>query len=208
VDDFAGLSAAFGPLVGNHSLWCGQRASGSFVDDGYGNDWDECFESCEFNVTADITFSYEIHWDLEPDYDVAYAEYLDATNTWVPLAVSYYLGNRYSGTGFAAEVHVIPSGLLGSTVRLRFRVHSDGGWSDEDGLLDTNGAITVDDVTVENGTTLVNFEDFECEAPGDQLTYSGKWAAGSHATCSAEQPCEPPVRTETSTWGAIKALYR
>jgi hypothetical protein len=207
VDDFTGLPAGFGPLAGVQSLWCGARASGSFVSDGYGNAWDETFESCEFGVTTDVTFSYEIRWDLEPDYDYAYAEYEDVTSTWVPLAVSSYLGNRYSGTGSAFETHVIPFALVGPTVRLRFRVATDGGFSDEDGFWDSKGAIVVDNVTVKNGPTTINFEDFECEASFAQVTLSGKWGAGTHSTCAAAVPCHP-IRTETTTWGAIKALYR
>jgi hypothetical protein len=206
VDDFSGLPAPYGALDGNHSLWCGARASAAFADDGYGNSWDETFESCAFDVTGDVTFSYEVRWDLEPDYDVAYVEYLDAGNAWVPLTVASVWGDRYNGSGSASEVHVIPSAQLGPTVRLRFRVATDGAWSDEDGLFLSSGAIVVDNVTMRFGMNVVNFEDFECESQGAQITLSGKWAAGTHATCEPYVPCGS-VPTEEKTWGAVKALY-
>jgi hypothetical protein len=206
VDDFAGLPAGFAPLAGNHSLWCGRRAGPGFVSDGYGNDWDECFESCEFGVTSDITFSYQIRWDLEPDYDFGYVEYLNAGNVWTRFAVGSSWGDRYTGTGTASESFVIPAASLGSTVRFRFSVISDGSYSDQDGLWLTTGAITVDNVTVKNGAVVVNYEDFECESPGDQETYSGKWGAGAHASCSTPRSCGPLI-TRPTTWGRVKALY-
>jgi hypothetical protein len=91
-------------------------------------------------------------------------------------------------------------------VRLRFRVATDGAWSDEDGLFLSSGAIVVDNVTVRIGVNVLNFEDFECEAQGAQITLSGKWAAGTHATCGPYVPCGS-VPTEEKTWGAVKALY-
>lgn len=74
VEDFAGLYGGnFGlltPITGNHSLWCGVRASqSSYAGDGYGNDWNECWESCEFAIDpADslILVMYSICYQTQP----------------------------------------------------------------------------------------------------------------------------------------------
>ena len=90
VDDFAGLGGGqFGglvPLSGAHSLWCGTRtSSGPFsyaTPPGYGNGWEQRFESRAFPVTGAVTVNFLVHYDSEPSYDVTQFEYRSKTGTW------------------------------------------------------------------------------------------------------------------------------
>jgi hypothetical protein len=154
-------------LEGNQSLWCGAYNQMNpalcyyMTLPGYGNHWDQRFESVTFSTDADtMNFSWKISWDSEPgpEPEYTYVEYMDSTGQWVALPVN---GGTYSyqGVGVATESHQI-AGDIGSggaaATRFRFRFVSDGGWSDEDGLWDTDGACIVDSilVTTQNGDTL------------------------------------------------------
>jgi hypothetical protein len=188
VDDFAGLGGGnhgqLVPINGAHSLWCGVTASQSgYPSDGYGNGWDECWESCSFSVDPDsgIYISYSICYDTEPGYDFAYFDFHDGAN-WITL-------RTYNSRGCTQEFVSIPGSF--TSIKLRFRVVSDGGWSDQDGLYDSDGAIIVDDISVFAASQLINFEDFECEAVGDQRTLDGIWVAGAAGACLDTIPCVP-----------------
>jgi hypothetical protein len=198
VDDFAGLTDYFAPLEGSQSLWCGRRSAPGMCGNGYGHDWDECWESCEFSVSGDMTIEYDILYAIEPSYDFAYVEYRDVSDNWVQLA-------EYSGNGFSgySESFVVPSASLGATVRFRFRFDSDSAWDNEDCLSywTTGGACIIDNLAVKQGATVLNFQDFEVEPSGAQQTQDGVWVAGMHPGCN-------PIRVEPSTWGRVKSLYR
>jgi len=195
IDDFAGLPAGFAPIQGTQSLWCGRRAGPDFCSPGTGHSWDECWESCEFEVTDDMTFAFEIEYNSEAGYDYTRAEYLNASDTWVTLA-------QYWGDGAASENFVISSGLLGTTVRFRFLFQSDNSWDNEDCLTGfLHGACFIDNVSIEAGATQVNFQDFEAEPVFALETLDGKWQAGPHPGCA-------PIPVEQTTWGRVKSLYR
>jgi len=175
IDDFAGMSPPYQPLSGQQSLWCGTRGGsvycgGGGTFPGYGNDWNQGFESIEFPVTGSVTVSYLARFDMELDYDFAYAEFLDKNGVW-------QAADTLSGTGSGSRGFTIPPTELSNTVRLRFRFVSDDVYSDEDGLLDTNGALVIDDLAVSDSLGLVDFQDFEGGAVGDHRTPDGHWSA-------------------------------
>ena len=78
------------------------------------------------------------------------------------------------------ESFCIPDSLHSGSVKIRFHFTSDGSWSDEDCLWDTDGAIIIDSLTVKDATGIVVATDtFEDEAVGD--TESNDW-----------ENCSPP----------------
>jgi hypothetical protein len=217
VDDFSGLGGgSFGRLValeGSQSLWCGARPGADpllcayAVLPGYGHNWDQRFESVALPVEGDVTFSYKVRWDSEPNYDFTVVEYMGASESWTKFPVNG--GLDYNGIGELTESFVIDSLAAGSNIRLRFRFLSDGAWNDQDGLFDTDGAVIVDSVTVSDARGVVDFQDFEAEAVGALVTNDGDWGAdvpafGGYAALypALSLPQEDPCTVKmTFLWG-------
>jgi hypothetical protein len=223
VDDFAGLDGGgFGrlvPLEGTQSLWCGARPMpydpvfcGYATLPGYGNSWDQMFRTMDcVSVSDSVTVDFLIMWDAEPGYDATYIEADACDDDWVIFAGG--LGT-YDGIGSGFRSHRLPDSLNAGQVRLRFRFVSDGAWSDQDGLHDTDGAVIIDSLTVRDhaGIVLVT-ELFEAEGVGAQQTVSGNWESyvmpgyGDFAglfpggSLLQEDPC---VSNLTCMWAFIK----
>jgi hypothetical protein len=206
IDDFAGLGGgSYGLLYsmeGLQSLWCGARPAptilflcGYAALPGYGNGWDQSWVSKCWEVPLDeeLHWSYLVKWDSEPGYDATESQYATkgscdslghidniAASDWQTL--SYY-------DGFSGEIAVIdtvPIGHAGS-VKLRFWFLSDGAWSDQDGLWDTDGAFIADSSTVQaSGGWVYDYEDFEDESVGDMATTDGDWECQTLTGFSAE----------------------
>jgi len=168
-------------VSGTQSLWCGHKADsaapwcGYLALPGYGNSWNQYFETVGTGipVAGDVTFTFSAYYDSEPGYDYTYVDYADTSaGGWANL---YTLTG--AGTLLAAS-SVIPAGTLpSSTVDIRFHFQSDGAWSDQDGLWNTQGAIIVDDISVSDTVGVVNTENFETEAVGATATADGVWEA-------------------------------
>ena len=212
VDDFAGLGGGtFGgllPLAGARSLWCGTRTSTDPYDayatlPGYGNSWEQRFESRAFPVTGAVTVDFRVHYDSEPSYDFTQFEYRSKTGTWRKLL-------QFEGRGGSLATAIVPADSLAGSVRLRFRFTSDNSWSDEDGARDSDGAVIIDSLTVRDVGGVVDFQDFEGEAVGALSTADGDWAAsmgpafGNFAALfdgSAVLQQDPLVTNHTHLWG-------
>ena len=170
VDDFSGLGGGdFGrlvPLNGSKSMWCGARPD---LNDpymcswvrapGYGNGWNQMLVSDAFSFTGAVHFSYHGTFDSEPDYDFTYVEYDAGGGTWTQVA-------SFTGVNEDTSVtHIIP--LSTSRTKLRFHFTSDGAWSDQDGLHNTDGGAIVDNLRISDDTAAtIDFEDFESAAVG------------------------------------------
>jgi hypothetical protein len=185
VDDFAGLGGGdFGrllPLEGAQSLWCGARPdSGSSLFcryvtlPGYSNNWNQIFNTTGcLDVDGDVVLDFLIAWDTEAGYDYLYIESGLCDDSY------RFRLREYDGIGEELAHHVVPDSLHSGDVRFRIRFQSDGAWSDEDGLWDTDGAVIVDSLTVSDATGIVlATELFETESVGDTVTATGNWAAG------------------------------
>jgi hypothetical protein len=216
VDDFNGLNSAdYAALAGTQSLWCGARPSTtdplcSYVTlPGYGNLWDEnfCTRAC-IPVSGDglLDVTFLARFDSEGAYDATSLEYtLDCTGQtgWTRIDGGLSVWDGVIAAGWFGGAYPI-----GSTGPVRIRLHfaSDGFWSDEDGLWDTNGAVVVDSLQAEG----LPVEDFEGEAVGataatdwENCPASGYGTALTQqhgATLLQEDPC---VRDITCVWAAI-----
>jgi hypothetical protein len=185
VDDFSGLNGGdFGrltPLEGQQSLWCGARPTSGVplctygCLPGYGNHWVQIFESKRYPVLGDASIRYRVRWDCEPGYDYTYAEYLDTLGDWHELPVNGV--GVYEGIGEKSESFVVSAAEIGDSLTFRFRFVSDGSWSDEDCLWDTDGAVIIDSLAILDATGTLDFQNFEGEAVGDLTTSDGDWSA-------------------------------
>ncbi len=195
VDDFAGLGGGYNGLLfapgGNQAMWCGLAPNpadpvlcGYATLPGYGNRWQQFLTTSSPAVGTGLTLSFAIHYDSEPGYDFTFLEVDDATDpaeNWINLGVGNTSLNFDAAWGFFGTDTVtvaIPDSLHGGQVDLRFRFTSDGAWSDQDGLWQTDGAFIVDDigVTATVGPGLP-FDDFEDESVGDMS--ADNWEASS-----------------------------
>jgi hypothetical protein len=171
VDDFSGLGGgAWGGLYaleGTKSMWCGARdwdhqipgCPGSFtylcswaVPPGYGNNWNQMLVTDAFEFQGLITFCYHGYFDSEPDYDQTAVEYDAGAGNWVEIAL-------YDGVVDTIALHELL--LAQAKTKLRFHFTSDGAWSDEDALWDTDGAFIVDSIIVADIGGTIDYEDFE-----------------------------------------------
>ena len=176
VDDFSGLGGGdfgyYAALEGAKSMWCGSRTGGgSYLcgwdsAPGYGNNWDQLLtsDSISFSGTLELGFKGLVHCE-NPPYDKLTVEYEDE-GSWVILAT--YGGYQELDTSFQVD-----SATVGGSTRFRFHFVSDGAWSDEDGLYNTDGAAIIDSITVKDSGTYYNYEDFESASAGDRS--SGIW---------------------------------
>ncbi len=206
VDDFQGMGPDYTPINGQRSLWCGRRAGDCTYASlpGYGNRWNQRFESLPLPVTSgDVLVDFRIRYDTEAFYDPVTLEYQALAGTWTSIA-------EFSGVGSTLVTATVPEGDIGGTVRLRFRFVSDGVYSDEDGLYPSNGAYILDDIFVYDDGGVIDSQNFEDEAPGDQTTFDGDWSAtvtpgyGMHAALMSGASVlqeDPVVTNTTNLWG-------
>jgi hypothetical protein len=157
VDDFSGLGGgSFSRLVaiqGSKSLWCGARPSGNPAlcnyDQlpGYGNNWEQVFRTSNcLSVTGVVTMKFRATWDVEESYDYVVDEYDVCDGQWLRMEGTHA---QLSGFGRASVIATIPAAAHTGHVRVRIRVHSDSAWSDEDGLWNTDGAVVMDSLRVQ-----------------------------------------------------------
>jgi hypothetical protein len=178
VDDFSGLAGGdYGllyPLEATKSAWCGARPNaaslvvcGYLSLPGYGNNWTQHFCSPCLAVTGDVELNYLVAWDSEPGFDQTTVQYNLCGGSWQNIA-SAANGGAYDGfSGPIFDTVSLSAASHSGSARFRFQFVSDGGWSDEDGIWNTDGAIILDSLTVRDGSGVLSFENFEGANVGD-----------------------------------------
>ena len=166
IDDFAGLGGGdYGrlvPIEGTKSAWCGTRSGDDFylchwrTAPGYGNLWDQSLVTDAFPFTGILTFSYHGVFDSEFEWDYTHVEYCFGED-WIRIV-------SIDDVLDTVAVHTLFTGA--AQTKLRFHFVSDGSWSDQDGLFDSDGACIIDSITVSDDTGLIHFEDFESADAG------------------------------------------
>ena len=163
-DDFDGLGGGdFGrlvPIEGAKSIWCGARPGtdeymcGWYFAPGYGNNWDQNIGTYpQFPVNGGVVyFSYRGVFDSESDYDITYVEYARSYEDLIEL-------DAWSGIVDTTVSHEIF--LTKAVTKLRFRFVSDATMSDQDGLVNSDGACIIDEISVSDGSGVIDVEDFE-----------------------------------------------
>ncbi len=194
VDDFAGLGGGskggLVPLEGTKSMWCGLRdwdhqvpgCPGSYTylcswvtAPGYGDKWNQTLGWVVTTYVCPLVFSYKLHLDCEPEYDYMIIE---GDNITLRPHSGYTEIARFAGEVDTVVTHTLY--LATAATKLRFRFVSDGAWSDQDGLWDTDGAAIVDSITISHAGGLFDYEDFESYDVGtiDTQPYGGLWWGG------------------------------
>jgi hypothetical protein len=197
------------PLEGAQSMWCGADGPVAGATDrvlclyaalpGYGNNWGQSLvlKDC-LTEAGGVVVDASVRWDSEPNYDATTLEVDNCDDNWV--AVYGGLGT-WDGTGADTVSIAVPDSLHAGLLRIRFRFESDGAWSDQDGLWDTDGAFVLDQLMVSDTSGVrVPYEDFEDESPGTRETQdwvsATKPGFGDFAalypgyTLVQEDPCE------------------
>jgi hypothetical protein len=192
---------------GNRAMWCGDStlAACAPVDSvgGVRNNMDDLLTWS--HAVADPTDTVTVRLTAWLNYDVP-----DLTWDWVELYAMHGETEEqlFSYTGSADNValdfstDILPGefgGAFGNEVRLKFRVFSDGAWSDEDCFMISHGAAQVDDIAVYLDDVLVSFDDFEAGSPvhwtpGDFSGVSGIPAAEVFFVQAAPNPFNPTTR--------------
>jgi hypothetical protein len=188
-------------ITGNYSLHCGYtsaeavvRAWANTTGSGYGNNWNvKASRGFNYSGSGSVSLQYQYTYSNEPSYDFAYTE---VTSGGTTTAVATYNG---TGSG-SANIDITPY-LSAGPYTISFHFISDGAWSDEDGggtgfTGTTNGAFTVDNVSV-NGGGESYFTDFETREdgwaedmnpPGEYFMVENRKAIGSDAAIKGTAP--------------------
>jgi hypothetical protein len=150
-------------IDGSFSLWAGVTSieAGELCftsGQGYGNSWDMTVsKSFAYGGAGNVTFSFDYAVDSEPLYDFSYALIDTSGNGSAEDLVLWTLDGTSSGT---ETITLNPGADMRSSVGpyiIKFRVASDGSYSDEDGLYATTcGHSAFDNVTV--GADVTDFE--------------------------------------------------
>jgi len=149
------------PYAGNYSMWCGtQFEDGDF---GYGNDWSQnlvyTYTVANPAQSSAVVWTGVVDQDSEPGYDFTFVEW-NQGGVWQVLGQND--NDRVYTINFSFTYNSIDYvGSNNNQIQLRFRFASDGAWSDEDDLWDTDGAVRVDNIVVTRNGTEINNENFE-----------------------------------------------
>lgn len=209
--DNLGSLTGYDPLTGAKSLWCGTRLSAlsepspcNYADVGYGNNWDQRWitKECQ-SVTGTVTVTFTAKWDMEAGYDFAFVEYEYCDGGPWETANGTLGSPGITGTD-GPSLGIFNIASHPGQMRIRLRVVTDSGYSDEDGDYDSVGAILIDDLRVDDaGGVVLPLENFEGEAHG--ATESNDWIAqsasfGDYAgiVSGSTQPQDDPWRTNLS----------
>jgi hypothetical protein len=190
----------FFPIEGSWSMWCGTPAGddnylcGWLAAPGYGNNWDQSLVSNSLSLNESVGIDFTMVHHVEGyGYDEVYLEYEADNGEWV-TAETY--GSGSADTVYYTNTAVVDTSIItdGAT-KLRFHMVSDGAWSDEDGLINTDGACIVDSISLYVDGAEVNFENFETATQG--ATSHGWWTGEAFAGYVADHPLYngPALRT-------------
>ncbi len=129
------------------SWWCG--CFDYDADGGYGNGWDQRLDLPPVDLSAatyPVLFFYYRN-DTEAGYDYSYVQ-AESLGAYVDLNRGYDGVHAWAQTGIYVGGHDL------APANIRFRVVSDGAWSDEDGeYASVGGAFACDNIEIIDYTT-------------------------------------------------------
>lgn len=220
VDDLSGAGQVVAPLAGSQSMWCGlavedPRTCSWGAPPGYGALWNQNLSSVEFAVEGDVTLEFLMEILVEPAYDFVYVQYEDNGGDWQNLD-SYSCGTP--GCESANQSYTVPAASHDGSIRFRFYLTSDGAGDAATFPIGVNNPIgfVLDDLTVIDATGAVDYQDFEAEALGAQVTNDGNWFAepntdaydGGVLVSGSGVLQESPVANETNFWAFFDGSTR
>jgi FlgD Ig-like domain len=172
---------------GNNAAWSGQttvQQPNWISAPGYGDSWNDrlLFRSgplADPSMGQTVNLDFVFNYNTEVGYDFFSVE-VDSAGTWITLystSGTNALGGVFANPGVQYSTVATRSisyaggdygGANGDEVVIRLRFTSDAGWSDQDGLWPSFGAVQIDDISVtwSDGS---DFEDFESGS------FDGQW---------------------------------
>ena len=153
--------------------WCGTDDPNFVNSPGYGNRWCQDLKKTFTLTEVDPSLTYRVQYDMEASYDYLYVEAsFDGGLTFDLLRTLTGYNTTHNHYDVYSESLV---GSVGDVVTIRFRFYSDIGFSDEDGLIGTNGGARLDWVTVGSGSA----DEFDSALDGwtafEDLGWQGPW---------------------------------
>ncbi|RKZ11022.1 hypothetical protein DRQ50_14040, partial [bacterium] len=153
-------------MAGDYSMVCGTDVAlpGGGTDFGYANSWHKIlvftYDVPDPSQIVELHLTGTMRVDTEQDYDYVYLQAKTAMggqnfadhSTWDGPSRVYSLNHT---------VTLHPEDYVGNQAQIRFYFFSDVGWSDQDGLYDSNGPCWLDNLGVSLDGDLVDYEDFE-----------------------------------------------
>ncbi len=151
--------------TGTPALWCGQESFPNACGAGYGNNWQEdlvfaqAVDDPQSPIMVQLRCVFNSH--CEPGFDYFRIQCRRA-NGWQNVVTPY--DGVHAGVTIDVPITFQPDDYAGpgaDEVQLRLQGFSEGAWSDEDCLYDSNGLAQIDDIRVTVGSTLYvdNFDD-------------------------------------------------
>jgi hypothetical protein len=181
-DDFDGLNGGYAgrlvPIEGTKSIWCGARPDDEPYGymcswqnaPGYGNGWNQVLATPEFGFGGVLRLSYSGVFDSESGWDWTFVEYFRSDEElWYPVC------RHWSGIVDTVVTHELF--LTQNKTKLRFRFLSDGAFSDQDGLYESDGACIIDEITISDDYGVIDYEDFEAWDVGATSADGSLWSA-------------------------------
>lgn len=157
-----------------YSWWCGLNDPCLATPPGYGNGWKDYLQH-SFDLTGatgKVTFSYYYKYDIEWGYDFLYVDISDdGGSTWTKL--KEYTDKPGGGGGKPVDWtsdSIDLTGYAGKNILLRFRFNSDDSYSDEDGIFNSDGAVYIDEIKLEDGSGTLFYDDVESGAGSWETT--------------------------------------
>ncbi len=163
-----------------YSWWCGvSEALSSWTviygtdptPPGYGNGWKQYLQH-QFDLTSAIgtvTFSYYYKYDIERGYDYFYVDVSDNNGqSWTKL--KEYTNNPGGRPVDWTQDSIDLTSYKGGNILIRFRFNSDITFSDEDGNFDSDGAVFIDEIKLEDGLGTLFYDDIESGAGSWETT--------------------------------------
>jgi hypothetical protein len=159
-------------------MWCGARPDDthpilcSYINlPGYANAWSQSLGTAALAVTGDVDLGFQIFWDSEDEYDFTFLQYDLNDGNWQDMVLDVSpVGPGFDAVGQWDTTLTVPAASHAGTIRFRFWFKADGGFSDGDGNINTDGGCTVDALTVtDDGGAVIPLEDFEGIPVNDPL---------------------------------------
>ena len=152
-----------------NSWWCGLNNPHWATPPGYGNGWKDYLQHpFDLNeAVGTVTFSYYYEYDIEQGYDYFYVDVSDNGGaTWTNLKEYTNKPGPPGGRPVKwTSDSVNLTGYKGKNILIRFRFNSDEIYSDEDGYFNSDGAVYIDEIKLEDNSGVLFYDNVE-SGPG------------------------------------------
>jgi hypothetical protein len=182
-----------GDTVNDYALWCGRSDVCGWVDpNGYGSNWRQyaVIDLSAYPAVSEVVIDFAYRSDFEGDNYDWFEVRVDSAGVWKTVQRDETSGDQtYRELSFT-----IPAAEFGGgATRIGFYFESDGAWSDEDGLYDSDiGAVWIDNIVASVDGAQVFAADFEDGLLPAEIGFETPPGAGNLAALRNENFQEDP----------------